>query len=131
MYYLKILFFNFLVVFFANHILPGIEVTSQTRLPHIGGDLIFAAVLGVLNSLISPVLHWIFHSLTLLKVAMTALLLNFAGYAIIKLLPVGIHITSVEGYILVAGVVTLGSFLTNFFEMKHVSSRGPTVDKPQ
>ena len=36
--YLKSLFFNFLTVFFANHIFSGIEVTSQTKLPHIGGD---------------------------------------------------------------------------------------------
>ena len=46
MTYLKSLFFNFLVVFFANHVLPGIEVVKPTKLPHIGGDLTFAIALG-------------------------------------------------------------------------------------
>jgi uncharacterized membrane protein YvlD (DUF360 family) len=129
MYYLKTLFFNFLVVFFANHILPGIYVTSQTKLPHVGSDLIFAIALGALNSLIFPVLKLIRQEVTGLKIALIALILNFAVYAIVKLAPLGIHIDSVEGYILAAVVVTLGSFLTNFLEMKHYQCHN--TDMPQ
>lgn len=119
MYYLKILFFNFLIVFFANHILPGVEVTSQTKLPHIGGDLIFAAVLGALNSLIFPILKLVRQEANGLRIAIAALILNFAVYALVKLLPIGINVMSVEGYLLVSCVVAVGSFLTNFLEMKH------------
>lgn len=119
MYYLKILVINFLTVFFADHILPGLEVTNQTRLPHIGGDLIFAFVLGLLNSLIYPVLKLIHQQGSAMKIALIALILNFAAYAIIKMFPsIGIHVNTVEGYVIVSVVVTLGSFLTNFFEMK-------------
>ena len=42
MNYPKSLFYNFLTVYFANHLLPGIELLQQTRFPHIGSDLPFA-----------------------------------------------------------------------------------------
>jgi uncharacterized membrane protein YvlD (DUF360 family) len=131
MYYLKVLFFNFLIVFFANHILPGVDVTSQTKLPHIGGDLIFAATLGALNSVIFPILKLARQESTALKIALAALILNFAVYAMAKLLPVGIDVTTVEGYVLVSVVVAAGSFLTNFLEMKHSSTACSKTDMPQ
>lgn len=123
MSYIKSLFFNFLVVFFANHVLPGIDVVNVTKLPHFGGDLIFAIALGFLNSLIFPILKLIDRHLTTMRIAMIALVLNFAAYAILKLLPIGIHLETVEGYILGAIVVSVGSFLTNFLEMRHYHSK--------
>ena len=129
MYYLKTLVINFLVIFFADHILPGLQVTDQTRLPHIGGDLIFAAALGFLNSLIYPVLRMLKHDVSVLKIGLMALILNFAAYGIVKLLPLGIDVMTIEGYLLVSIVVALGCFLTNFFEMKR--HRSHKVDMPQ
>lgn len=117
MNYLKTLVINFLVVFFADHILPGILVKDQTKLPHIGGDLIMAVVLGILNTLIYPVLRLIGH-VSALKIALVSIILNFAAYALVKLLPIGIAVTNVEGYIFASAVVSIGSFLTNFLEMK-------------
>ena len=125
MSYIKSLFFNFLVVFFANHILPVIDVADQTKLPHFGGDLLFAIALGFLNSLIFPVLKLIDRHLTAVRIAMISLVVNFAAYALLKLLPVGILLASVEGYILAAVVVSLGSFLTNYLEMKHYCHKTP------
>lgn len=118
MSYLKSLFFNFLTVFFANHILPGIQVVSQTKLPHLGADLPFAFALGLLNSLIYPVMKLIKVRISLLRIAMVALLLNLVVYAIVKFFPIGIDLT-MEGYLFAAVVVSLGSFLTNYLEMKH------------
>jgi len=129
MYYLKTLVINFLIIFFADHILPGLQVIDQTRLPHIGGDLIFAAALGFLNSLIYPVLKMLKHDVSTLKIALAALILNFASYGIVKLLPLGIDVMSIEGYLLVSIVVALGCFLTNFFEMKR--HRSHKMDMPQ
>ena len=123
MNYLKTLVINFLIVFFANHILPGILVMDQTKLPHIGGDLIMAICLGVLNTLIYPILK-LTGQVSGLKIALAALILNFAAYAIVKIIPIGIGVTSVEGYIMASAVVAIGSFLTNFFEMKR--SHKPT-----
>ena len=119
MNYLKSLVINFLVVFFSDHVLPGIQVTNHTKLPHIGGDLILAVALGLLNSLIYPVLKLVHADPSALKIALVALILNFAAYGLVKLLPIGVGVLTVEGYILASAVVTVGSFLTNYFEMKH------------
>ena len=117
MNYLKSLFYNFLTIFFANHILPGVEVTSPTRLPHLGGDLPFALALGFLNSLIVPILKLVDQRLSLLRIGMIALILNFTSYALLQILPIGIHISSIEGYLFAALSVSIGSFLTNYLEM--------------
>lgn len=118
MYYLKSLLFIFFVVFFANHVLPGIDVASQTKLPHVGGDLIFAASLGFVNSLIYPLLK-LMQKATILKIGTVVLVVNFLAYALLKFFPAGIHLMSFQGYLLAAIVVSLGSFLINFLEMKH------------
>jgi uncharacterized membrane protein YvlD (DUF360 family) len=129
MNYLKSLVINFLVVFFSDHILPGIQVVNQTKLPHIGGDMILAAALGVLNSLIYPVLKLIHTDASALKIALIALILNFAAYGLVKLLPIGVNVLTVEGYILASAVVTIGSFLTNYFARKppHPSQNTETL----
>ncbi len=129
MNYLKSLFINFLVAFFSDHILPGIQVVNQTKLPHIGGDMILAVVLGVLNSLIYPVLKLIHTDASALKIALVALILNFAAYGLVKLVPIGVNVLTVEGYILASAVVTVGSFLTNYFARKspHSSQKTETL----
>jgi uncharacterized membrane protein YvlD (DUF360 family) len=119
MYFLKTLFFNFLTVFFANHILPGINVVKQTKLPNLGGDLPFALALGLLNALIYPVMKTM-DKATLLRVGIIAFVINFAAYGVLKLFPfIGIEIMNLEGYFLAALIVTLGSILTNYLEMRH------------
>jgi uncharacterized membrane protein YvlD (DUF360 family) len=131
MVYLKILFYNFLAVFFSNHLLPGITVTDQTKLPHLGGDLIFAAALAGLNTLIYPILKLFRQEISIPKLILAVLVLNFASYGILKLLSIGIHVDSVEGYILASSVVSLSGFLTNFFEMKkHHPKEQPPIDLP-
>lgn len=129
MNYLKNLAINFLVVFFSDHILPGIEVSNQTKLPHLGGDLIFAFILGLLNSLIYTALRMIHGHASGLKIAIVCLILNFAAYAIVKLIPIGVHVLTVEGYVLASAIVAISSFLTNFFEMRNRESQNK-MDPP-
>jgi len=118
MNYLKSLFFNFLTVFFANYLLPGIDVIHQTKLPLIGGDLLFAIVIGFLNSIIYPVLKVLDQKINIGRIALTAGSIAFGAYTILKFAPLGIEIKSVEGYLLAAIAVASGGFLTNFFEMR-------------
>lgn len=128
MVYLKSLVINFLIIFFANYILPGINVVNQTKLPHIGGDLIFACFLGILNMLIYPILKIVLREVNAIKIGIVALILNFVVYAIVKIVPpIGIKITSIQGYVVVALVVTVGSFLTNFYEMKRSKPQNPEI----
>ena len=123
MNYLKNLGVNFLVVCFADHVIPGVEVADHTKIPHIGGDFIFAFILGFLNLLIFPALKVVNRHMSAMKIALVALILNFLAYGVVKLFPLGISVTSVEGYIFVSGCVAIGSFLTNYFEMKHHSHK--------
>jgi hypothetical protein len=124
MTYLKSLFFNFLVVFFANHILPGIEVVTPTRLPHIGGDLMFALGLGLLNSLIYPILRLI-NRANLGRIALVAAVMTFVSYALLKLVNLGVAVLTLEGYLIASIIVALGSILTNYLELRHALPKAP------
>ncbi|MEN9654132.1 MAG: hypothetical protein RL235_244 [Chlamydiota bacterium] len=125
MNYLKSLFFNFLAVFFANHILPGVDVVHQTKLPYIGGDLLFAAALGFLNSLIYPVLKLI-KQVAITRMIVFALVLNLTAYALLKIVSLGIDVQTLQGYLMAAGFVSLCAILTNYLEMRHAKTHHPT-----
>lgn len=125
MNYFKSLFFNFLVVFFANHILPGIAITDQTKLPHVGSDLMISAGLGFLNSLIYPFLKFAKQPITAPRIGVVALALNLVSYLILKFAPLGVMITSIQGYFMGVIFVTLGSFLTNFLQMRRDTPKLP------
>ncbi len=119
MHYLKSLFFSFLTIFFSLHIFDGIEVTNATKLPHVGGDLIFAIGVGFLNSLIFPILKAIDEHSLAIRMILITLVLNFAAYALLKLLPLGISLSSLKGYVIISAAVSLVSFLMNYLEMRH------------
>jgi len=53
--YLKHFFVLFLTIFFANYLLPGVDAVSRTKLPFIGGDLLFAIGLALLNAVVYPI----------------------------------------------------------------------------
>lgn len=119
MRYLKTLLFYFLIVFFVNYLFPGVDVVNQTKIPHIGGDLIFAVALGFLNSLILPSLKMINGSVGVVRISIVALVLNFAAYALLKLLPLGVFVTNVEGYLAASLVVSVGSILVSYAQLRH------------
>lgn len=127
MSYPKSLAINFLCAFFANHILPGLEITSYARLPHLGGDLLFAFILGLLNSLIFFGFKVFHQEISAVKIAMVSFGLNFLSYGVVKFLPFGVHVETIEGYILVVLIVGMCSFLTNFFEMKRRAPLPPEI----
>jgi uncharacterized membrane protein YvlD (DUF360 family) len=127
MNYLKGLFSNFLLVFFVNYLLPGIEVANITKLPHIGADLIFAAVLGFLNGSIYYGLKVFRQDPSILKIALIALILNFTAYAVVKFIPIGVHVAHLDGYLLAASGVGIGSFILNFLEMRKHKAPPPDL----
>ncbi len=118
MKYLKGLLFYCLIIFFVNYLFPGIEVMHQTKLPHIGGEMIFAVGLGFLNSLIFPFLKMMDGNVGLLRVSIGTLVLNFAAYALLKLLPLGVFVMHVEGYFMAVLAVSLGSVLLSYQHMR-------------
>lgn len=118
MVFLKGFAINFLVIFFANHILPGVMVGDATKLPHIGADLLFPLVLGFCNALIYPILGLFQGGRNLLKIAIFALGINLIAYAILALFPEKIRIMDVQGYVFGIGAAFLSGFFTNFFEWR-------------
>jgi uncharacterized membrane protein YvlD (DUF360 family) len=125
MHFLKNWFVNFLCAFFANHVMPGVEAVDQTKLPHLGSDILFPAALGLLNALICPIMRKTDKKLSLFHIAAVVLLINFAVYALVKWLPVGFHILTAEGYLLVALATSVGSFVLNYLDYKRIKQDAP------
>ena len=110
MSYFKSLLLNFLAVFFANHVIPGLEVAYYTKLPHIEGDLIFSFALGFLNSLVFPVMRIFKIKLSHFKIGLITFFISFGAYSIVNLLPLGIKVKSPSGFI------WCGSILCKFIQ---------------
>lgn len=118
MYYLKSLCYNFLTVFFANYLIPGIEIVNPTKLPCLKGDILFAVVVGFLSSLIYPVLKGLDQRISYIRIAAGSCGIALISYAILKFAPIGIEIKTITGFFLGAAVVAAGGFITNLFEMR-------------
>jgi len=118
MTYFKSLIINFLTVFFVNHVIPNVEISYYSKLPHIGGDLIFAFSVGFLNSLIYPAIVFLKIKPSHFKVGLSSFIISFASYSIVNILPVGIRITSPGAYIWTSLIVWFVSYLTNHLELK-------------
>jgi len=119
MTWFKSLFLNFLTVFFVDHIIPGIEITYYTKLPHIGGEIIWAAALGLVNSLIFPVLRFLHPKPSHFKIGLISFIISFGAYSIVNLIPaVGIKVTRAEAFAYSGLIVWAVSYLTNHLEFK-------------
>ncbi|NGX62762.1 MAG: hypothetical protein KR126chlam6_00162 [Candidatus Anoxychlamydiales bacterium] len=118
MTYFKSLVINFLTVFFVNHVIPNVEIDYYSKLPHIGGDLIFAFSVGFLNSLIYPAIILFKIKPSHLKVGLASFIISFAAYSIVNILPVGVKITTAGAYIWTALIVWFISYLTNHLELR-------------
>jgi hypothetical protein len=130
MKYLKALGFNFLVIFFANYILPGIKVEHATKIPSLGVDFPFALVLGFLNTMIYPLVCMFKGASPQLQIVAIAAVLNLVTYGIASLFPLGIGIESLGAYLLVVIVVTIASVVANFSEMKKNKTTPPPSEPP-
>lgn len=117
MKYIKALFFSFLVIFFANYILPGIEVTNKTKLPHLGTDFPFAFALAFFNAFIYPAVQLFGRKSPVFQIITIATILNFAAYGSLSLMNLGIHVDSIKAYLLVTLVITIASIIANILEM--------------
>ncbi len=131
MTYFKSLFFNFLAIFFVNHMIPGIDILHPTKLPNIQGDLIFAFSLGLLLSLIFPFFKLFRLHPDLLKIGVASFCISFVSYAVLNFLPVEIKVQSFSGYFWGAFVVFSSSFLTNFLECKRCACKDVPKDIPE
>lgn len=118
MHYFKSLFFNILAVFFANYLIPGISF-SPTKLPEVRGDLIFAAGVGFLQSLVFPLLKLWINPPFFFKIGVATFIISIASYSLVNFFPLGIHLSFSGAFIWAVVSVWCISFLINFLEYKH------------
>ncbi|MBN1914502.1 MAG: phage holin family protein [Parachlamydiales bacterium] len=118
MTYFKSLFFNFLTVFFVNHVIPGIDIAYYSKLPDIGGDIIFAFILGFLNSMIVPLCLLLHIRISLFRIGLASFLITFLGYALVNMMPGDIRVATFGAYIWASLVVWFASYFTNYLEYK-------------
>jgi len=119
MTYVRSLFLNFLVVFFVNDVIPGITIRYYEDVPNIGADILFAAIVGILNSLIFPFIRVSDLKPTIIKIAVLAFVISFGSYILIAVIPFGVKATSFGGVFLGSLLVFAMSVFTNYLEMKH------------
>jgi uncharacterized membrane protein YvlD (DUF360 family) len=117
--YLRSLLLNFLVVFFVDRIIPGIEVSFFENVPNIGADIVFSAVVGFLNSLIFPLLLLLELNPTTTKIGVISFVISYAAFISIAFFNWGIASTSILGIIVGGFLVWMMSFFTNYLELKH------------
>ena len=118
MTYFKSLFFNFLAIFFVNHVIPDIEIAYYSKLPHIKGDLIFSFCLGFICSLVFPILKFFNLKPSHFKIGFISFLVSFGGYSLVNILPFGIKVKSPGAFILAGVIVWSACYLTNHLEFK-------------
>jgi uncharacterized membrane protein YvlD (DUF360 family) len=114
MHFLKALTYNFFAIFFANYLLPGIELNATQKLPLIGHEIFFALGLALLNALIHPVFHTLLKAASVIRVILATFAINCIVYAGAKIFPLGIHIDHINSYFLICAVVSALSLLIGF-----------------
>lgn len=119
MNYLRSFFLNFLIVFFVDRVMPGVEINSYENVPNIGADILFSLIVGFLNSSIFFFLVILELSITRLKMAVFGFVISFGAFLIISILPFGVQVVNAWGVILGGGLVWFVSYLTNYLEYKH------------
>ncbi len=119
MNYLRSFFLNFLIVFFVDRVMPGVEITSYENVPNIGADILFSLIVGFLNASIFFFLVILEIKITRLNMALIGFVISFGAFLIIAVVPFGVRIVNPWGVILGGGLVWFVSFLTNYLEYKH------------
>ena len=99
--------------------MPGMSIAYYSRLPHIGGDIIFALVLGTINFLVFPVLRLFHLGPSHVKIGLITFVISFVSYALVNILPVGIKVTSGWGYLIPSLLVWVIAYITNHIEYRH------------
>ena len=116
MTYFKSLLFNFLCVFFVNHVIPGVEIDYYSKIPEIKGDLVFSFCLGFICSLVFPALKYLKLKPSHFKIGFITFIISFGAYGVVNILPVGVRITTPTAFIWSGLIVWFGAYLTNHLE---------------
>ena len=119
MTYLRSLALNFLIVFFMNHSMPGIEISSFENVPNVGADIVFSIVVGFLNAAIFPVFVLFSLKPTFLKMAIIAFIISFGAFILATFASIGVKVLTIGGAVGAGLIVFIVSSVSNYLEYKH------------
>lgn len=122
MNYVRSLFLNFLVVFFIDRAIPGVQVVNYEQVPNIGADILFALIVGFLNASVYPFLAILEISITKLRLALFNFIISFVSFSAIALVPFGVQATF-GGVLLGGAIAWIVAFFTNYLEWQHDLNR--------
>lgn len=118
MTYLRSFVINLIIIFLINRIVPGVEVGTYQQVPNIGADLLFSAIVALLNASVFPVLASAELDPGPRTLAVVTFLISFAAYITIAIFPFGVQAVTPFGVILASTVTWVSGFLTNYFEWR-------------
>jgi hypothetical protein len=116
MTYLRSLFFNFLVVFFVDRVVPGLQIAYFEQVPDIGADLLFSMIVGFFNASVFPFLVLMEVDPAPLKLAIITGVISFSAFAVIAVIPFGIRVVSPSGFFLGGFIVWFVAYVSNYLE---------------
>lgn len=126
MNYVRSFFLNFLIVFFVDRVAPGVEIGSYQQVPNIGADILFALIVGFLNSSIFFFLAILELKISNLKLGVVTFVVSFLAFIVIAFVPFGVRVVNAWGVIIGGGIVWSVAFLTNHLEWKHYKKPSDT-----
>lgn len=116
MSYLRSLFFNFLVVFFVDRMIPGMQITYFEQVPNIGADFLFSGILGFLNASVYPFFQILELQVRSFKLAVFNFFITFSAFGAISVFPFGVQVINPWGFFLGGSIVFGVAFFTNYLE---------------
>lgn len=119
MTYLRSLFLNFLIVFFVNRVIPGVQIDVFEEVPNVGADLFFSLVVGFLNASVFPFFAVLELHLTRLRIVITNFIISFGAFGIISFVPFGVQVKSFSGFLFAGLIVWVVAYFSNYLEWRH------------
>ncbi len=116
MNYIRSLFLNFLVVFFVDRVVPGVEITNFEEVPNIGADILFSLIVGFLNASVFPFYAILELKLTPLKLGLINFIISYGAFITIAIIPFGVRVVSAWGVVIGGTIVCVTAFFTNYLE---------------
>jgi hypothetical protein len=114
--FLKSLFLNFLIVFFVNRVIPGIDVVTFEAVPDVIADFFFSLSLGFLNAAAIYLLLLLNCKATFIQMGLLTFIFTFGGFAIMAIFPLGVQIATFGGYFFASLIVWGIAFFSNYLE---------------
>ena len=98
-----------IVIVACAHIIPGLQITDTTD------AIFFGLILGLVNSIIRPVLVFLTLPINIITLGLFSLVINAFTFWLASEITYGVHISTVWGALIGGGIIWFTGLLTNRF----------------